>query len=117
MIVKFGGIDGIRDEGMLQSAVSLPLQKFDSNDLYPSVVEKIIRLSFDLVMNHPFFDGNKRIAAKVLDVGLRVNGILLKATNKDMIDEFFGLASGSIIYQEYLIWVQYIHDINSAYKS
>lgn len=70
LIIKFGGSDGIRDEGMLESAINTPLQTFDSSDLYSTPVDKIARLSFGLAMDHAFYDGNKRIAAKVLDIGL-----------------------------------------------
>ncbi len=105
-ILKFGGSDGIRDEGMLESAINTPLQTFDSSDLYPTIVDKIARLSFGLAMDHPFYDGNKRIAAKVLDVGLKANDIILLATNDEMIDEFLSLASGSVLYTNFLLWVQ-----------
>ncbi len=106
LILKFGGSDGIRDEGMLESALDTPLQTFDSSDLYPSPVDKMARLSFGLAMDHPFYDGNKRIAAKVLDVGLKYNNITLLATNDEMIDEFLSLASGKGSYQDFLLWVQ-----------
>ncbi len=105
LILKFGGIGGIRDEGMLESALNAPLQTFDSSDLYPTTVDKITRLSYGLAMDHPFYDGNKRIAAKILDVGLKANGIVLLATNEEMIDEFLSLASGCVSYQEFLAWV------------
>ncbi len=105
-ILNFGGSDGIRDEGMLESAINTPLQTFDSSDLYPTIVDKIARLSFGLAMDHPFYDGNKRIAAKVLDVGLKANDIILLATNDEMIDEFLSLASGSVLYTDFLLWVQ-----------
>ncbi len=91
---------------MLESALTTPLQTFDSLDLYPTLVGKIARLSFGLVMNHPFYDGNKRIAAKILDVGLRGNNIILLATNDEMVDEFLSLASGNISYKDFLLWVQ-----------
>lgn len=106
MIANFGGTDGIRDNGILESAINTPLQTFDSIDLYPSPVEKIARLSFGLVMDHSFFDGNKRIAAKILDLGLSVNDIFLIATNEEVLEEFLGLASGSVRYQSFLSWVQ-----------
>ena len=96
LIDDFGGSDGIRDEGMLESALNAPLQTFDSSDLYPTAVDKIARLSFGLVMDHPFIDGNKRIAAVTLYLGLDANGISLKATNEEMIEEFLSLASGKI---------------------
>ncbi len=105
LIDDFGGSDGIRDEGMLDSAINTPLQTFDSTDLYPTDTDKIARLSFGLVMDHPFIDGNKRIAAKVLDIGLDMNGIFLKATNEEMIDEFLGLAAGKTDYSGFLSWV------------
>lgn len=106
LIFKFGGINGVRDEGILESAINSPLQTFDSSDLYPSPIDKIVRLSFSLVMDHPFYDGNKRIAAKALDIGLNANGIILLATNDEMIDEFLSLSSGSVSYNDFLLWVQ-----------
>ena len=57
-------------------------------------------------MDHAFYDGNKRIAAKVLDIGLEANWIILLATNDEMIDEFLSLASGNVSYQSFLSWVQ-----------
>lgn len=56
-------------------------------------------------MDHPFIDGNKRIAAKVLDMGLDMNGILLKATNEEVIKEFLDLAAGKVDYPSFLSWV------------
>lgn len=105
IIREYGGSDGIRDEGLLESAISAPLQTFASNDLYPTIVEKIARLSFGLAMDHPFIDGNKRIAAKALDVGLSANNIDLRATNEELASEFLLLASGKIPYPDFLSWV------------
>ena len=107
LIEEYGGSDGLRDEGMLESALNTPLQTFDSKDLYPSILDKIARLSFGLVMDHPFIDGNKRIAAKVLDVGLGANGVILMATAEEMAEEFLGLASGKIDYSTFMLWLQY----------
>lgn len=73
--MKTGGENKIRDEGMLESALAAPLQTFDSVDLYPTITNKLTRLSFGSVMNHPFLDGNKRIGAYVLTVGLKLNVI------------------------------------------
>lgn len=106
LISNYGGGDGIRDEAMLDSAINTPLQTFDSQDLYPTIIDKIARLSFGLVMDHPFVDGNKRIAAKVLDLSLDANGISLKATNEEVIEEFLSLASGKIDYPSFLSWVK-----------
>lgn len=70
IVMKTGGQDGIRDEGMLESALISPLQTFDAIDIHPTIVDKLVRLSFGLVMNHPFLDGNKQIGAYALSVGL-----------------------------------------------
>lgn len=106
LIEDFGGSDGIRDEAMLDSAINAPLQTFDSQDLYPTAIDKISRLSFGLVMDHPFIDGNKRVAAVTLYLGLDANGISLKATNEEVIEEFLSLASGKIDYPSFLSWVK-----------
>ena len=106
LIFDFGGSDGIRDEGMLESALNTPLQTFDSSDLYPTAIDKIARPSFGLVMDHPFIDGNKRIAAAVLYLGLNVNEVHFEVPDKEMIEEFLGLASGKIDYPTFLTWVK-----------
>lgn len=91
---------------MLESAVNTPLQTFDGSDLYPFEAEKLARLLYGLVMDHPFFDGNKRIAALVLDLGLSANSLELKVTDQEIIDEFIGLASSKITFDEFLSWVE-----------
>lgn len=60
LINETGGSDGIRDEGLLESAVLSPFQTFDGSELFPSVEEKAARLDFGLIKNHAFADGNKR---------------------------------------------------------
>ncbi len=106
LIDYLGGIDGIRDEGMLDSALNAPLQTFDGESIYPSTIEKIARLSFGLALNHSFIDGNKRIAFAVLDIGLKQNGFTLTSNDKENIDEFIDLASGKIKFKDFLDWVE-----------
>jgi death-on-curing protein len=62
MVEATGGLDGIRDEARLDSALSVAFQTFDGVELYPSTVAKIARIAYGLISNHPFIDGNKRIA-------------------------------------------------------
>ena len=104
--MKTGGEDGIRDEGMLESALATPLLAFDFNDLYPTIIDKLARLSFGLVMNHPFLDGNKRIGAYTLVVGLKINKIPFSFDDDDAIEEFFTLADGKINYDSFKNWVR-----------
>lgn len=106
LISDFGGSDGIRDESMLESALNTPLQTFDSEDLYPTAVDKVVRLSFGLVMNHPFIDGNKRVGAAVLYLGLSTNNVRFEVSDETMIEEFLNLAAGKLDYSSFLTWVK-----------
>ncbi len=60
-IVKYGGSDGIRDEGLLESALARPYQTFGGNDLYQTIYEKAAAIMESVIINHPFVDGNKRM--------------------------------------------------------
>ena len=63
LIDRYGGIHGIRDEGLLYAALNTPFQTFGGSDLYPDIIEKASRLGFGLIKGHAFIDGNKRIGA------------------------------------------------------
>ena len=89
-----GGLDGIRDEALLDSALSAPFQTFDGIELYSSTVAKIARTAYSLVCNHPFVDGNKRIGIYVLLVLLEINHIVVDFTDDDMIRVGMELAKG-----------------------
>ena len=91
-----GGLDGIRDEGLLDSALSVPFQTFDGIELFPSTVAKIARIAFGLVCNHPFLDGNKRIGAYVMMVLLELNHIEADFSDDDIIRIGLELASGKM---------------------
>ena len=66
LTLKTGGTVGIRDEGLLASALEAPYQTFSGVDLFPTLLEKGVRLGFGLVSNHPFVDGNKRIGILIM---------------------------------------------------
>ena len=94
LIRQSGGSDNIRNEGMLDSAISLPFQTFDDMELYPSIVDKAVRLGYGLITNHPFVDGNKRIGTHALLVTLDINGIELQYQDDDLIHLILKIASG-----------------------
>ena len=94
LIEEFGGIDGVRDIGMLESALSAPFQTFGGEPLYPSTQSKAAQLCFGLVCNHPFLDGNKRIGAHVMLVFLALNGIEMEYTQQELIDIILSVARG-----------------------
>lgn len=94
LIQEFGGSDGVRDEGLLESALAAPFQTFGGEPVYPSLQAKAAQLGFGLVCNHPFVDGNKRIGAHVMLVFLAVNGIDLRYEQQELIDIILSVASG-----------------------
>lgn len=105
LIAETGGMDGLRDEGMLDSALNAPFQSFDGHDVYPSLQQKAARLCFGLVKNHPFIDGNKRIGAHALLVFLALNGIELEYTQEELSRVILSLAAGDIGQSDLLRWV------------
>ena len=106
IVVISGGSAGIRDENLLLSAINSPYQTFDGEDLYPTLIEKAVRLGYNLISNHPFIDGNKRIGLHALLVYLDIHGINLEYNDDDLINLIFGVASGLTSYEEFLNWVK-----------
>lgn len=105
-IEKYGGLDGIRDENLLDSAISSPYQTFGGEDLYPSIVEKCARLCFSIIKNHPFIDGNKRTAFFVLASLLTLNHITLFAKKKEIVKTIEGVAVGTVSFDRFLFWLK-----------
>ena len=106
LIAESGGCDGIRDEGLLDSAINSPLQSFAGEDLYPTVLERAARLGFGLIRNHPFIDGNKRIGTHAMLVFLAVNGISLSYEDDDLIRIILSVAAGELDDTGLLNWLQ-----------
>ena len=106
MAEETGGSVGIRDEGLLDSAIEGIYQTFDGKELYPSKEEKGARLGYSLISNHSFLDGNKRIGMFVMLTFLEVNGIRLECTNEDVAEAGFAVAAGKIGYEDLLEWVK-----------
>lgn len=105
LIAETGGSSGLRDEGMLDSALNAPFQSFGGEDVYPSLQQKAARLCFGLVKNHPFVDENKRIGAHVMLVFLALNGIELQHTQTELSDVILQLAAGTIQSSDLLNWI------------
>lgn len=105
VIESTGGTAGVRDFGLLDSALRSCYQTFDGKELYPLKEEKGARLGFALVSNHAFVDGNKRIGLLVMLSFLEINGIKLEYTDKDLVDIGLSLADGTTSYEDLLAWV------------
>ncbi len=105
LISDTGGIDGVRDVGLLGSALQLPFQTFDGQALYPSIQQKAARLCCSLVNNHPFVDGNKRIGIHAMLVFLAVNGVELLYSQEELISLGLSLAAGVLSCDNVLQWI------------
>ena len=95
IINEFGGIHGIRDERMLDSALANPLQTFAGLDLYPTCVDKAVQLCYGLIKNHPFLDGNKRIALHSMLILISINSLKIEIAHNELTDIIFKVADGS----------------------
>ena len=97
ILVKYsGGATGLRDEGLLESAISTPFAEFDGIPLCDTLQRKAAKLCFSLVKNHPFVDGNKRIGILAMLAFLEANGVVLNCTDNGLIKLGWDLASGVI---------------------
>lgn len=94
LIDETGGSHGIRDIGLLQSAVSRPMATFGGEDLYPDIFQKAAALMESLIKNHPFIDGNKRTAISSTGLFLRINGYNLETSQKELEDFTLKMATG-----------------------
>lgn len=106
LISESGGSDGIRDDGLLDSALNTPFQTFAGQDLYPTVLEKAARLGFGLIRNHPFIDGNKRIGTHAMLVFLEINNIALSYKDEELIATILSVAAGELDDDGLLDWMQ-----------
>ena len=105
LIKEFGGSAGVRDDGLLDSALLAPFQTFGGQYLLPTVQQKAVRLGFGLIMNHPFVDGNKRIGAHVMLTMLAMNGIELEYMQKELYEIILDVAASKASFDELLNWV------------
>ena len=112
LIAKTGGIDGLRDKGLLESDVFSALGGFGDEEVYPSTQEKASRLMYSIINNHAFIDGNKRIGVVVMLSTLRLNGVELKYTQEELIELGLNTASGKVDYDHILDFIK-SHQINT----
>ena len=101
-----GGSIGLRDEGLLESALEVAFSTFGGVELYPTKEEKGARLGYNLISNHAFVDGNKRIGMYVMLTFLEVNGIHMDCTNADVAEVGLAVAAGEMGYDRLLEWVR-----------
>jgi death on curing protein len=102
----YGGARGIRDIGLLESAIARPFQTFGGEDLYLTAFEKAAALGESLIINHPFIDGNKRtgflgIVTLLLEYKFSVN-----AEKDDAYNFTIKISTGEIKFEEIVVWLK-----------
>jgi len=105
LIKETGGTDGLRDEGLLDSALNAPFQEFGETAAYPSLQQKAARLGFGFIQNHAFVDGNKRIGTHVMLVFLALNGIDLDYSQDELSAMILEVAAGIRSFESMVKWI------------
>ncbi|MCL5934932.1 MAG: type II toxin-antitoxin system death-on-curing family toxin [Firmicutes bacterium] len=106
VVKRTGGRAGVRDIGLLQSAVARPQATFDGIELYPNLFAKAAVLAHSIIQNHPFVDGNKRAGIAAAALMLRKGSFALKVAQEDMVDFVLGIAEGKVGWEEIACWLQ-----------
>ena len=101
-----GGSIGVRDEGLLDSALESAFSGFGEQEFYPSKEEKGARLGYALISNHAFVDGNKRIGIYIMLTFLEMNGIRIQCTDEELVHIGLSVADGGMKYEDLLQWVR-----------
>ena len=106
IIQQSGGTVGLRDEGLLESAVYRPQASFGGQDLYPDLFSKAAALGHSIISNHPFVDGNKRVGFEAMRLTLRLNGYDLHASLEAKFDFVMEIAKGKLTEQAIADWLK-----------
>jgi death on curing protein len=106
IIEQSGGAFGIRDVGLLESAIAKPRMTFGGEDLYPSLLEKAAALGFSIIMNHPFVDGNKRTGHAATETFLVLNGIEINASVDEQERLVLAIAAGELGREPFVEWLK-----------
>lgn len=106
-----GGSPGLRDQGLLESAVWSADAAFGNVERYPSIEERAARLSYALISNHAFVDGNKRIGILAMLVTLDLNDVALQYSQIELIELGLAVANGQAKFDDILEWI-YNHKLD-----
>lgn len=93
-IARYGGGEGLRDAGLLESALAQPAAMFEGQYLHADLFQMAGAYLYHLVKNHPFVDGNKRVALEAALLFLEINGHAVEATDEELVDLVLGTAQG-----------------------
>ena len=105
IVEETGGGEGVRDEGLLRSALARPQTTFGGQELYPTLFEKAAALAESLVKNHPFLDGNKRMALVCLRTFLKMNGSHVTAPQEEKVKLIMQIATKEVTVEDVAKWL------------
>lgn len=105
-IARFGGSAGLRDRGMLESALARPRNLWSSGDPAPDIAALAAAYAFGIIKNHPFVDGNKRVGYVLARVFLLKNGWDIEASAEEKYLTFYSVAAGERSEEELMLWVR-----------
>ena len=106
LIQIYGGSPGIRDENLLDSAIQQPKSSFDGDYLHNNIFEIASAYGFHLCKNHPFIDGNKRVALVAMDTFLQNNGYEISASEKETYKIMIELSAEKLSKSDLTKWLK-----------
>ena len=106
LLDEFGGLSGIRDQGLLQSAIERPFGGFGERSFYPTPEEKAGAILESIIKNHPFVDGNKRTGYVLMRLLLMQSGNDLSATQDEKYEFVIQVASGQLNFDQIVGWIR-----------
>jgi len=106
LIEVFGGSNGVRDEGIMLSAIARPYSGFGDTQFYPTPEEKAAAIVESIVKNHPFIDGNKRTGYVLMEIILRTSNLFIQASQQERYEFVIQIATGSLKYNEIVDWIR-----------
>lgn len=105
-IINYGGSQGIRDQGLLESARARPYQTFGDEDLYPTIFEKAAAIAESIIINHPFIDGNKRTGFLAMLAVLETFNFKINISNDEIYYFTIKISTGEIKFDEIVVWLK-----------
>jgi len=106
IIRQIGGSEGVRDSTLIESALNRASMTFDGKDLYPETIEKIAVITYSLIKNHGFVDGNKRIGVATMILLLKLNDINVRFSQRELINLGLEVADGTLNEKDIEKWIR-----------
>lgn len=106
-ILKYGGSAGIRDEGLMESAIARPYQTFGGEYLYKTVFEQAASIAESIIINHPFIDGNKRTGFLAMLAVIDHENFVISTTNDEIYNFTIKISTGELKFEQIVDWLKH----------